>query len=73
MAGQGNKDTNRNVVRPAAPALLQTINIASNEDKDSTVSLLQGAVRVLYWESILADTVSASIIFTDSGLSLIHI
>ena len=67
MAGQGNKDTNRNVVRPAAPALLQTINIASNEDKDSTVSLLQGAVRVLYWESILADTVSASIIFTDSG------
>ena len=67
MAGQGNKDTNRNVVRPAAPALLQTINIASNEDKDSTVSLLQGAVRVLYWESILADTVSASVIFTDSG------
>ena len=67
MAGQGNKDTNRNVVRPAAPALLQTINVASNEDKGSTVSLLQGAVRVLYWESILADTVSASVIFTDSG------
>tara|TARA_B100000965_G_scaffold347189_1_gene319141 strand:+ start:263 stop:1693 length:1431 start_codon:yes stop_codon:yes gene_type:complete len=67
MAGQGNKDTNRNVVRPAAPALLQTINVASNEDKGSTVSLLQGAVRVLYWESILADTVSASVIFSDSG------
>ena len=67
MAGQGNKDTNRNVVRPAAPALLQTINVASNEDKGSTVSLLQGAVRVLYWESILADTVSASVIFTDAG------
>ena len=67
MAGQGNKDTNRNVVRPAAPALLQTINVASNEDEGSTVSLLQGAVRVLYWESILADTVSASVIFTDSG------
>ena len=67
MAGQGNKNLKRNVVRPAAPALLQTINVASNEDKGSTVSLLQGAVRVLYWESILADTVSASVIFTDSG------
>ena len=67
MAGQGNKNLNRNVVRPAAPALLQTINVASNEDKGSTVSLLQGAVRVLYWESILADTVSASVIFTDAG------
>jgi len=67
MAGQGNKNLNRNAVRPAAPALLQTINVASNEDKGSTVSLLQGAVRVLYWESILADTVSASVIFTDSG------
>ena len=67
MAGQGNKNTNRNVVRPAAPALLQTINVISNEKKTSSVSLLQGAVRVLYWESILADTVSASVIFTDSG------
>ena len=27
MAGQGNKDTNRNEVRPAAPALLQTKNV----------------------------------------------
>jgi len=67
MAGQGNKNLKRNVVRPAAPALLQTINVISNEKKDSTVSLLQGAVRVLYWESILADTVSASVIFTDAG------
>ena len=67
MAAQGNKNTDRNVVRPAAPALLQTINVASNEDKGSTVSLLQGAVRVLYWESILADTVAASIVFTDAG------
>ena len=65
--GQGNKNLKRNVVRPAAPALLQTINVISNEKKTSSVSLLQGAVRVLYWESILADTVSASVIFTDAG------
>ena len=63
--GQGNKK--RKTVRESAPSLLQRLDVISNEDKDSTVSLLNGAVRVLYWESILADTVAASVIFTDSG------
>ena len=66
MAGQGNKDTNRNVVRPAAPALLNRIDVISNENKSTSVSVLQGNVRVLYWESILSDTVSSSVIFTDA-------
>jgi len=64
--GQGNKNLKRNV-RPAAPALLQKIDVISNENKDSSVSLISGTVRVLYWESILADTVSASVVFTDAG------
>ena len=53
--------------RAAEPALLQSVTVISNEKKTSNVSLLGGTVRVLYWESILADTVSASVIFTDSG------
>jgi hypothetical protein len=64
--GQGNKNLKRNV-RPAAPALLQRIDVISNESKDSSVSLISGTVRVLYWESILSDTVSASVVFTDAG------
>ena len=66
MAAQGNKNLKRNV-RPAAPALLQKIDVISNESKDSSVSLISGTVRVLYWESILSDTVSASVVFTDAG------
>ena len=66
MAGQGNKNRKR-TVRESAPALLQRVDIISNENKSTSVSVLQGTVRVLYWESILADTVSASIVFTDAG------
>ena len=70
MAAQGNKNTDRNVVRPAAPALLNRIDVISNENKSTSVSVLQGTVRVLYWESILSDTVSSSVIFTDAGNTL---
>jgi len=67
MAGQGNKNLKRNI-RPAAPSLLQRVDVYSAEkgSKDS-VSLINGTVRLLYWESILADTVSASVVFTDAG------
>ncbi len=58
MAVKSNKKT----VRPSAPALLQKVTVLSKKDKN-TVSLLQGTVRVLYWESILSDTVSASCSF----------
>ena len=66
MAGQGNKNK-KTTVRPSAPALLQTIDVVSKENKNSTVSLLSGAVRVLYYESILQDSVRASVVFTDAG------
>ena len=67
MAGQGNKNLKRNI-RPEAPSLLQRVDVLSSKkgSKDS-VSLVNGTVRLLYWESILADTVSASLIFTDAG------
>ena len=67
MAGQGNKNLKR-TVRQSAPSLLQIVDILSNEDDGKTsVSVLNGTVRVLFWESILGDTVSASVVFTDSG------
>ena len=67
MAGQGNKNLKRNI-RPDAPSLLQRVDVLSSKkgSKDS-VSLINGTVRLLYWESILADTVSASVVFTDAG------
>ena len=53
----------------ATPALLQRLDVFSEESSD-TVSLLGGTVRVLYWESILADTIKASVTFTDAGNTL---
>ena len=67
MAGQGNKNLKRNLARNSEPALLEKVNIISNVKKSTSVSVLQGTVRVLYWESILGDTVKASVIFTDAG------
>ena len=54
-------------VRSSAPALLQQIDVVSNENKNSTVSLITGTVRVLYYESILQDSVRASVVFSDAG------
>ncbi len=66
--GQENKT---NSSRNAEPALLQKIDINSAQkgSKDS-VSVLGGTVRVLYWESILSDSVRASVTFTDAGNTL---
>ena len=54
-------------VRQSGPALLQQIDVVSNENSSSTVSLISGTVRVLYYESILQDTVRASVVFSDAG------
>ena len=36
-------------VRSSAPALLQTIDVISNENSSSTVSLITGTVLVFYY------------------------
>jgi len=56
----------RDVARDATPALLQRVDVFSNKTTDS-VSLLGGTVRVLYFESILSDSVRATVTFTDAG------
>ena len=56
MAGQGNKNRSSSTANAANPSLLKKIDIFSNQTKDS-VSVLGGTVRVLYWESILSDSV----------------
>ena len=55
--------------KASEPALLQKVTVLSKKNK-KTVSLLGGTVRVLYWESILGDTVRASVVFTDAGNSI---
>ena len=58
--------------KPATSALLQMIDVYSNSQKDwrgynKSVSLLGGTVNLKYWESILSDSIRASVTFTDAG------
>ena len=62
------KARERDVARDATPALLQRVDIKSaKKGSKDTVSVLGGTVRVLYFESILSDSVRATVTFTDAG------
>ena len=56
--------------RSATPAEVQRVDIESCKDPSKSVSVVGGTVRLQYWESILQDTVRASVIFTDAGNTL---
>jgi hypothetical protein len=60
--------------RAAAPAFkegtglgVQQIDIVSNEDSGKTVSVVNSTMAFLYYESILQDSVRATVTFTDTG------
>lgn len=49
----------------SAPAQIKSYSIASNEGK--TAELIGGIIKLQYFESILNDTVSANILYVDTG------
>ena len=49
------------------PATISKADIVSNSDTEKTASLVNGIVQLTYFESILQDSIKASIIFSDSG------
>ena len=53
--------------RQALPAFIEGVNIASNSDQGKTVDLSTGVIRLQYWESILQDSVRATVMYADSG------
>ena len=53
--------------RQALPAFIEGVSVASNSDQEKTVDLSTGVIRLQYWESILQDSVRATVIYTDSG------
>ena len=70
MAGQGNKNKKSHLSgKTSEPAFIKKLDIASN--KSSTdASIVGGTVRLQYWESILQDSIRASVVFTDTGNTL---
>ena len=60
----------RVAARNSAPIDVDQLEIFSNPTQAENVSLSGGLVRLQYWESILQDTVRATVVFTDSGNSI---
>ena len=55
--------------RSATPSIPKTITITSNEDKSKTADLVGGLISIAYFESLMSDTLRATITFTDTGIN----
>ena len=55
------------VSKSAESSFISRLDIISNKDQSKTVSLAGGTIRLMYYESILQDTIKASVTFADSG------
>ena len=49
---------------------IEVINITSNKDESKNVSIVNGTMNLLYYESILQDAVRAVVSYSDSGNSV---
>ena len=60
---------NQITTKSSEPSFIQKFDVVSNKDKSTTVSLLGkgSTIRLMYYESILQDTVKASYTFADTG------
>ena len=45
------------------PATISKADVVSNSDTEKTASLVNGLIRLTYFESILQDSIKASIVF----------
>ena len=70
MAGQGNKTKKSHLSgKTSEPAFIRKLDITSNKTT-TDASIVGGTVRLQYWESILQDSIRASVVFTDTGNTL---
>ena len=53
--------------RIANPAFIEQVDIISNKPSRNTVSILGGIISFVYYESMLSDSLRATITFADTG------
>ena len=53
--------------RASGPGFIEQIDITSNQNKSKTVSVVNGTVNLMYYESLLQDHIAAEVTFVDSG------
>ena len=54
----------------STPAFIETLDVFSNKDQGKTVSIVNGTMQLMYFESLLQDSVMATVTFADSGNSI---
>jgi len=54
----------------AEPSFIDKIDIVSNKDQSKNVSVANGTILLMYYESILQDSIKATITFADTGNSI---
>ena len=59
-----------NAAKKSAPASITKAEVTSNVDTGKTANLVNGILRMTYYESILQDSVKANVIFGDVGLAV---
>ena len=59
-----------NAAKQSAPASITKAEVTSNADAGKTANLVNGIIRMTYYESILQDSIKANIIFGDVGLAV---
>jgi hypothetical protein len=58
---------NQIVSKSAEASFIDRIDIISNKDPSKKVSVANGTIRLMYYESILQDTIRATVTFADTG------
>ena len=53
--------------RGIEPTTVDELTVFSNPTQQDDVSLLGGLVRLQYWESIMQDTIHATVVYSDTG------
>ena len=64
--------SNQVTLRSSTQSLPRTILITSNEDPSKQADLVGGLISIAYFESILSDTLRATITFTDTGINNVN-
>ena len=54
----------------STPAFIEKLDVFSNKDQSKTVSIANGTLQLMYYESLLQDSVMATVTFADSGNSI---
>jgi hypothetical protein len=56
--------------RAGGSSFIEKIDVVSNKDQSKNVSVANGTINLMYYESILQDSVRATVTFVDTGNSI---